>query len=315
VAIYYPRDQDFDHILRPAALRHPRVPLWLAKGLFSIESGWNPDAATYEPSHQNTPSPNDRDASFGLGQVTGEAALSYGAPQVAEALAGRTADGRPIFNLPKLRAILAGPELNIEVAFRELEHHIDRYGGDYAKAVAAYNMGFARTIQQTTPFIAKIYDKWAVRQGYGSYVEHLDEWKRQPPEGWTLANQPYVNDVLARAALYRAHELGRAEEVARIKGFLDERPCVRLSEAIRSLPPAAASSSSASPSPSSSASSAPSLPAASAAGSAMRRLVCALCRSLCGCPGVPSEAPGAAGPAGAWAGPEVRASAAAPRPS
>jgi len=267
VSVYYKRDEEFDNALRPAAMRHG-VPLWLAKGLISMESGWDPGAVRYEPSgRSDTPAPTDIDASFGLMQVTGGAVLTYGerppaglpppatstayaVQQVRSAQTGTDPKGKPVFDLARLRTILSDPTLNIDVGMRELAAHLAKYG-DAGSAVASYNMGFPRTIQNSTRFIATIYDKWAIRQGYGSYVANFDKWIANPPDGWTFANQPYVNDVLARAALYRAREQGNTVEEARIHAFLARGPWPAFLGSIRSLlalPAAASSSASSSPS-------------------------------------------------------------------
>ena len=232
MGIYFRRDQEFDGILIPAAKRWA-VPLWLAKGLIATESGWDPQAATYEPSHANTPKPGDRDASFGLMQVTGEAAEGMGTKFPSTTKPGPDGKPKKFYDLTALKA-LGEPGLNAELGMHELYMRIKKYAsaGD---VVAAYNMGYPRKIADSTMFIAKIYDKWAIDQGYGSYVANFEAWKKAPPPGWVYANQPYVNRVLSYAALYKAAEEGRPADVASITAALKKKTCPESFKGITAL--------------------------------------------------------------------------------
>lgn len=202
MGLIFSRDGDFDNALIPAAKRHD-VPVWLAKGLIGVESGWNSDSVMYEPSHASTPQPGDRDASFGLMQVTGEVAYDYGAP-IRTSI---DASGKTVYDLSDVERTAGDPTLNLEYGMRELGTKWAKYG-DAAATVAAYNMGYPRLMKDSTIFIAKIYDRWAMDQGYGSYVLNFEKWRANPPAGWVYANQPYVNRVLAYAVVYKADEEG-----------------------------------------------------------------------------------------------------------
>jgi hypothetical protein len=116
----------------------------LLKGLIARESQWNPGAFRYEPAIN--------DASYGLMQVL----LS-------------TAKGA--LNNPNLTpSDLFVPDTNIAAGAAYLRYQIGRYGGDYRKAVSAYNCG--------------------------------SDCQTRPTSFWPHGNSPYVDDVMTYQSWY-----------------------------------------------------------------------------------------------------------------
>ena len=203
MGLIYPRDRDWDPVYVAKGKAHGVDPA-LLKGQTAVESAFKPDAIRWEPSGSNTTArPGDKDASRGLMQTTRKAALALGWPA------------------SRADADLFDPATSIEWGAREIaadladpyrEHADDRakYRGMSAddrpnveKAVAAYNMGFPRSIRSTTSRIAGIY-------------EYPMAYKDNPPAGWYFANQPYVSLVLAHAAAYRAELAGDKVKAAQL---------------------------------------------------------------------------------------------------
>jgi len=195
MGLIHPRDRDYDPIYVAKGNAHDVDPA-LLKAQTAVESGFNPKAIRWEPSGSKTTArPGDKDASRGLMQVTRKGALPLGWP------AG------------KADADMFDPATSIEYGARHLaadledpyRHHRstrEKYRTlsaddrpNVEKAIAAYNMGFPRSIRHTTPRIAGIY-------------KYPMAYKSNPPAGWHFANQPYVSMVLERAAAYRAELAG-----------------------------------------------------------------------------------------------------------
>jgi len=218
--LYRPRDREWDDLFRSAGARH-NVPPSLLKGIAASESDFNPGSVLWEPSHKSTKQPGDTDASRGLMQTTQEAARRIGWPSM---------DG---FDK------LFDPEVSIEYGAREIAYYLanprrnmgpksqgkDVPPGDNIRdAVAAYNMGYPRSIRNTTSFIAKIY-------GYPM------TYATTPPPGWLYANQPYIDRVISYAALYDADLKGDKVAVADALALLKAKD--RHSLAMRYAPAAA----------------------------------------------------------------------------
>ena len=195
--LYRPRDREFDDAFRAAGARH-NVPPSLLKGIAAAESDFNPNSVLWEPSHKSTKQPGDTDASRGLMQTTQAAALRVGWPS------GQSFDK------------LFDPAVSIDYGAREIAYYLANprrnmgpktQGMDVPPtdrtrdAVAAYNMGWPRSIRYTTAFIAAIY---AYPMTYAT----------DPPPGWVYANQPYVDRVISYAALYDADLRGDKVSVA-----------------------------------------------------------------------------------------------------
>lgn len=54
------------------------------------------------------------------------------------------------------------PEVNVEQAARYLAYQLKRYGGDYAKAVTAYNAGTTYS-HGGSKYLAQVFNAWAQR--------------------------------------------------------------------------------------------------------------------------------------------------------
>jgi soluble lytic murein transglycosylase-like protein len=204
VGLIFSRDRDYDPLFIAAGKRHGVDPAIL-KGQTAVESAFNPKAIRWEPSGSNTTArPGDKDASRGLMQTTRKAALSLGWPASRPDSDQFDPATSIEWGAREIAADLADP-------YREHADEREAYRANAAddrplveKAIAAYNMGWPRSIRHTVPRIAEIY-------------EYPMTYKTNPPAGWYFANQPYVSLVLAYAAAYRAEFAGdkaKAEQLA-----------------------------------------------------------------------------------------------------
>lgn len=125
----------------------------LLKGLIARESGWNPGAFRYEAAVN--------DASYGLMQILlGTAKSSLNNPNLTP-------------------SDLFVPDINIAAGSAYLRYQIGRYGGDYRKAVSAYNCGSDCQTRRTS--------------------------------FWPNGNAAYVDDVMAYQSWYLNHLAGTVD--------------------------------------------------------------------------------------------------------
>lgn len=157
------------------------IPFVLAKALVAVESAFNAKAWRAEPH---------------LGPTEG----SRGLTQILH----RTAKGLGFIGQPDE---LFEPDRNLRYGLAYLSQQLQRSNYSVADAVAAYNMGYNRSIAQTTPMIAKIYQYDAAN----------------PPAGWLYANEPYVRRVLMYAAFYLAEEQGNTIAMEQIRGIVKKK--------------------------------------------------------------------------------------------
>lgn len=119
----------------------------LLKGVIARESAWNPGAFRYEPAIN--------DASYGLMQVLLSTAKSA-------------------LNAPSLTpSDLFIPDTNIAAGAAYLRYQLGRYGGDYRKAVSAYNCG--------------------------------SDCQTRPTSFWPNGNAAYVDEILTYQSWYLNH--------------------------------------------------------------------------------------------------------------
>jgi len=225
MGLWFSRDAEFDGLFIEVAKRHGVDPA-LLKGIAAMESGFDPKSLRAEPALP--PVRGEVDASIGLMQVTKSVAVNLGWPA-----------GKPFSDL-------FDPATNIEYGAMVISRYLKdplfnpRNSGvkglleqrkaqsvtgtpSVPNAVAAFNMGFPRSIRSTTASIAKIYDKIASEDGSPGYAANWQAWAKTPPAGWLYANQPYVDRVVSYTGLYRAALNGDTKQVAEIQALLKKK--------------------------------------------------------------------------------------------
>lgn len=155
------------------------VPVAVIKGFIALESAFHPQSIKDE-THLG-------DASYGLMQILFKTAQGVG-------YTGQPAD-------------LLDPYTSTLYGAKFLRGLLNKYP-NVLDAIAAYNMGFPRRAEKTTPFIEKIYGK--------------------PTPDWTYANQPYVDRVASYIAYYQTYERPNETRRAQILELLKKKDLATL---------------------------------------------------------------------------------------